>query len=53
MYTAIAYLKSRANRLNLDEKQLVEIYDKYVDLVDRENLDIYPVVIVKRYLEKI
>ena len=44
MYTAIAYLKSRANRLNLDEKQLVEIYDKYVDLVDRENLDIYPVV---------
>ena len=44
MYTAIAYLKSRANRLNLNEKQLVEIYDKYVDLVDRENLDIYPVV---------
>ena len=44
MYTAIAYLKSRANRLDLDEKKLIEIYDKYADLVDRENLDIYPVV---------
>lgn len=44
MYTAIAYLRSRANELGLNKDEIGEIYDNYKSLVKNYGLDIYPVV---------
>lgn len=44
MYTAIAYLKSRADKFGLDEEKIKNVYEKYVVLVEEEKLNIYPVV---------
>lgn len=44
MYYATAYLKSRATKLNLDEKKINNINDEYANIVEWKSLDIYPVV---------
>ena len=44
MYYAAAYLKSRTAKLNLDEKKINDINDKYANIVEWKSLDIYPVV---------
>lgn len=44
MYTAVAYLRSRANDLNIDKEKISDIYNEYEQLVKDRDLNIYPVV---------
>lgn len=44
MYIATAYLKSRAENLGINKDEIESLYMEYSDLVEKNNLDIYPVV---------